>query len=77
MRANSQSWWSSWMLWLFIAVMMLLSLLQPMSSKIENGALNLEQAAATTLMSEDQRDLFPWLPRWRWKKFVTSHFIWI
>jgi len=73
MRANNQDWWSSWMLWLFVAAVMILPP-QPMNSQIENGILHLGQATVAVLAYEEQRDLFPWLPRWRWKKLALAHY---
>jgi len=73
MRANNQDWWSSWMLWLFVAAVMILPP-QPMTSQIENGILPLGQATVAVLASEEQRDLFPWLPRWRWKKLTLARY---
>jgi len=74
MRANNQDWWSSWVLWLFVAVVMWLSPPQPMNSQIENGTLDLGQATVAVLASEEQRDLFPWLPRWRLKKLALARY---
>ncbi|MCP5094835.1 MAG: IS1634 family transposase [Chloroflexi bacterium] len=73
MRANNQDWWSSWMLWLFVAAVMILPA-QPMNSQIENGSLHLEQATVAVLASEEDKDLFPWLPRWRWKKLALARY---
>ena len=73
MRANNQDWWSSWMLWLFVAAVMILPP-QPMTSQIENGILPLGQATVAVLATEEQRDLFPWLPRWRWKKLTLARY---
>ena len=59
------------MLWLFVAAVMILPP-QPMTSQIENGILPLGQTTVAVLASEEQRDLFPWLPRWRWKKLTLA-----
>ena len=61
------------MLWLFVAAVMILPP-QPMTSQIENGILPLGQATVAVLASEEQRDLFPWLPRWRWKKLTLARY---
>jgi len=71
MRANNQDWWSSWILWLFVAAVMILPP-QPMNSQIKNGSLHLEQATVAVLAYEEDRGLFPWLPRWRWKKLALA-----
>lgn len=74
MKANRQNWWSSWILWLFIAVVMWMSPPQPMDSQLENSTLYLGQATVAVLDSETQKDLFPWLPRWRWKKHALARY---
>ena len=61
------------MLWLFVAAVMILPP-QPMNSQIENGTLHLGQATVAVLASKEQRDLFPWLPRWRWKKLTLARY---
>lgn len=66
MRATQEKWWSSWVLWLLIVVVMCLS--PPPSMGVATKALPLEQGTVVVVASEEARDLFPWLPRWRWKK---------
>ncbi len=74
MKANNQDWWNSWLLWLFAVAVMWISPPQPMNSQLENGTLHLGQATVAVLASEEQRDLFPWLPRWRWKKLALARY---
>ncbi len=62
------------MLWLFVASVMWITPPQPMNSQIENGLLHLGQATGAVLASEEQRKLFPWLPRWRWKKLALARY---
>ncbi len=73
MRANNQDWWSSWILWLCVAVVMILPP-QAMNSQIENSTQELRQATVAVLSSEEERELFPWLPRWRWKKLALARY---
>lgn len=73
MRANNQEWWSSWMVWLFVAAVMILPP-QRMNRQIENGIPHLGQTTVAVLASEEDRDLFPWLPRWRWKKLALARY---
>ncbi len=73
MRANNQDWWSSWMLWLFVVAVMMLPP-QRMNSQIKNSILHLGQATVAVLAYEADRELFPWLPRWRWKKLALARY---
>ncbi len=73
MKANHQNLWSSWILWLFIAAVMWMSPPQPMDNQFES-TLPLGQATAAVLTTEEQKDLFPWLPRWRWKKHALARY---
>jgi transposase len=45
-----------------------------MNSQIENSTLHLGQATVAVLAYEEDRDLFPWLPRWRWKKHALARY---
>jgi len=74
MRANNQDWWNSWILWLFVLAALWIVPPHPTSSHFENNILPLEQATIAVLASEEQRELFPWLPRWRWKKLALARY---
>ena len=60
------------MLWLFVAAVMILP--PSMNSQIENSSLYLRQTTVAVLANEEQKDLFPWLPRWRWKKHALARY---
>lgn len=74
MKANNQDWWDSWLLWLFVAAVMWMTPFQITNSQYDNDILYWEQAVVVTVASEEQRDLFPWLPRWRWKKRALARY---
>ena len=73
MKANHQNWWSSWVLWLIIVAVLWMSPPQIMNGH-ENSTLYLGQATVAVLGAETQQDLFPWLPRWRWKKHALARY---
>jgi len=74
MRAPKENWWSSWVLWLMVAVLMCLLPAPSLNNQLESVPAPLAQATVVVLASSEQKELFPWLPRWRWKKQALARY---
>jgi len=73
MRTKKQNWRGSWLLWLLVAIVLCL-LPPPLCLQFESGPLALEQSAVVVLPSSDEREVFPWLSRWRWQKKALARY---
>ena len=73
MRTKKQNWRYSWLLWLLVAIVLCL-LPPPLCLQFESGPLALEQSALVVLPSSDEREVFPWLSRWRWPKKALARY---